>query len=444
MSRLLKIACFTALSVWVSNTAGAQQTDDKIAAIAGQWDLPGTRTSIEIRSDGTVQHWSLGSGFIQHELANIFLVTFSQHENLKCHYEIKRYSPTELSMIVSTRPAPQDCELGVLRRAPKDDGDSNRSDEIFTNTEDSGAGSHQTAGGKTTADCDKCPELVTIPAGTFLMGSPDDEAGRTADEGPQRRVVFKHPIEVGRYAVTLDEFRAFMTSTGYRTSDKCGAAADWDAASVGSYEAPPGFAAGFVQNGRNPVVCVSWQDAKAYVAWLAEKTKKPYRLLTEAEREYVARAGTSTPYWWGAGIAPSQALYDSRPRSQTMPATPTAESKAKQAEKTSQSVRAEATDVAPPGRTANVDAYRPNDWGLYQVHGNVAEWTEDCWTDSIASSSDSGAAVKLQDCEKHVIKGGGWSDWPEALRSAARQFAPTDGRYNHIGFRVARDGVDKD
>ena len=161
-------------------------------------------------------------------------------------------------------------------------------------------------------DCESCPELVVAPEGSFLMGSPPYEEGRGRDngEGPQRRVVVRRPFAVGRFAITVDEFKEFVDATAYRTGDFCAAGNEFIARSAGSFEAPPGFAPGFVQTGRHPAVCVSWQDAKAFVAWLSKKTKRNYRLLTEAEREYVTRAGASTAYWWGEGITPSQALYD--------------------------------------------------------------------------------------------------------------------------------------
>ncbi len=153
--------------------------------------------------------------------------------------------------------------------------------------------------GQVFRDCENCPELVVVPQGSFLMGSPPHEEGRGRGdgEGPQQRVTIGHAFAVGRFAITVDEFKEFVSETGYRTGDLCAAGAEFIAQSAGSFDAPPGFA----QTGRHPVVCVSWLDAKAFVAWLSMKTKKTYRLLTEAEREYVTRAGASTAYWWGDG-----------------------------------------------------------------------------------------------------------------------------------------------
>ena len=272
-------------------------------------------------------------------------------------------------------------------------------------------------------DCESCPELVAVPEGSFFMGSRPHEEGRGHDngEGPQRRVTVEHSFAVGRFAITVDEFKAFVDDTGYRTGDLCAAGNEYIARSAGSFEAPPGFAAGFVQSGRHPVVCVNWLDAKAFVAWLSHKTKRNYRLLTEAEREYVTRAGTSTEYWWGDEITPAQALYDASPAPTQKPEI------------------SAAVNVPSSGSTTRVDQFQPNAWGLFQVHGNVAEWVEDCWTATIAEASSSPAAAVSANCKDHVLRGGAWSYPKTALRVAFREHAPADGRYNHVGFRVARD-----
>ena len=275
-------------------------------------------------------------------------------------------------------------------------------------------------------DCESCPELVAVPEGSFLMGPPPDEEGRSHGEGLQRRVTIGHSFAVGRFAITVDEFKEFVSDTGFRTGDFCAAGDEYVARSAGSFESPPGFAAGFVQDGRHPVVCVNWLDAKAFLVWLSSKTKRNYRLLTEAEREYVTRAGTSTAYWWGDEITPAQALYDA---SSAAPQKP--------------EIRA-AVNVPSSGGTTRVDEYQPNPWGLFQVHGNVAEWVEDCWAPATARATVSPATVILPNCKDHVLRGGAWSYPKTALRAAFREHAPADGRYNHVGFRVARDLDEQD
>jgi formylglycine-generating enzyme required for sulfatase activity len=176
--------------------------------------------------------------------------------------------------------------------------------------------------------------------------------------------------------------------------------------------------------GRRPVIFVNWDDAKAYVAWLSRKTGKPYRLLSEAEREFMTRAGTTTPFWWGSQIATNLANYNG-----------------------------EAYQHGPKGEdremTMPVDSFFPNPWGLYQVHGNVNEWVEDCWNDTYEGAPSDGSAWTTADCHFRVVRGGSWLDAPRGLRSAFRQkgisvdvhVTATNGRFNELrqmGFRVGR------
>jgi formylglycine-generating enzyme required for sulfatase activity len=164
-----------------------------------------------------------------------------------------------------------------------------------------------------------------------------------------------------------------------------------------------------------PVILVSWDDARAYAAWLSHKTGKPYRLLSEAEREYVTRAGTTTPYWWGSSISRDQANYDSDTWD-------------------GNSVTRYLKEPVP------VDFFAPNPWGLYQVHGNVYEWVEDCYHDRYAGAPSDGSAWTAGDCFDRVLRGGGWSSEPSYLRSAARfeyPFVP-EIHPDDAGFRVAR------
>jgi formylglycine-generating enzyme required for sulfatase activity len=150
------------------------------------------------------------------------------------------------------------------------------------------------------------------------------------------------------------------------------------------------------------------------VAWLSRKTGKAYRLLSEAEREYVTRAGTTTPFWWGRSISTSQANYDG---SATFGG----------------SVKGEFRQ-----RTLPVDSFQPNPWGLYQVHGNVWNWVEDCWNDSYQGAPSDGSAWTSGDCKTRGIRGGSWTIDPQFLRSADRSWLPTEYRVNDLGFRVGR------
>jgi formylglycine-generating enzyme required for sulfatase activity len=164
---------------------------------------------------------------------------------------------------------------------------------------------------------------------------------------------------------------------------------------------------------------VSWSDAVAYTEWLSAQTGKAYRLLTEAEREYIARAGSGTPYWWGATVNYKLANYDTR-RDAVRPGP-------------------ELPPGCPREGTSPVGCFAPNPWGFFEVHGNVAEWTQDCWNRDYKGAPIDGSAALAGDCSRRVLRGGGWNYWPEDIRAAYREAAPAEHRYFHVGFRVARD-----
>jgi formylglycine-generating enzyme required for sulfatase activity len=242
-------------------------------------------------------------------------------------------------------------------------------------------------------ECDNCPEMVVAPAGTFVMGSP---TSRTYDPNieAQVRVTIAQPFAVGRFAVTFAEWDACVADggcKGYRPDD-------------------------FLGRDRRPVINVNWDHAKLYIDWLNAKTGKTYRLLSEAEREYVTRAGTTTPFWWGAAITPKQANYDV-----SASAEPYIGARGEYLQ-----------------QTVPVDSFQPNPWGLYQVHGNVWEWTEDCWNDSNQGNPGNGSARTTGDCGRRVVRGGSWLNDPQDLRSAYRRWFTTDFRDVNLGFRLAR------
>jgi formylglycine-generating enzyme required for sulfatase activity len=197
---------------------------------------------------------------------------------------------------------------------------------------------------------------------------------------------------VGKYAVTFDDWDVCVRDGGcaYNPGDE-----GWG-------------------RGRRPVINVSWNDAQEYIQWLSAKTGKTYRLLSEAEWEYAARAGSSTSFHTGANINPTQANYD-----------------------TSKSFAGSAT--APHKRqTAPVGSYQPNQFGLYDVHGNVWEWTEDCWNGNCNGAPTQGEAWTSGDCGRRVLRGGSWYVDPQVLRSASRDRSTVEDRNYVIGFRVAR------
>jgi formylglycine-generating enzyme required for sulfatase activity len=275
--------------------------------------------------------------------------------------------------------------------------------------------------GRIFRDCPRCPEMVEIEPGSFLMGSPLEEAGRYYDEAPRHLVTIAQPFAVGRFAVTFDEWDACAaagTPSGQQAQSSAPQTQNGLEQQPSSSRAPSqtsGLRGVCRQRpsdegwgrGRRPVVNVSWDDAKEYVAWLSSTTGKSYRLLTEAEREYAARVGTTTAYPWGDAIGKGNA-------------------------------NCVGCGTEYDKQTAPVGSFAPNAFGLYDMSGNVWEWTEDCWHDSYVGAPADGSAWATGDCSSPVLRGGSWSDIPRILRSASRNRNPPVFRYDDVGFRVAR------
>jgi formylglycine-generating enzyme required for sulfatase activity len=269
--------------------------------------------------------------------------------------------------------------------------------------------------------CDVCPEMVELPEGYFQMGSPPNDAHRHPNETPQRTVRFAAPFAIGKFEVTIEQFAAFVDASGYRPPDRCMMyAMDLDQwlAKAGSFREPS-----YPVTGAHPASCVSWNDAKAYVAWLGAKTGKPYRLASEAEWEYAARAGTTTPYSFGDDHQPSPCLY------------------AKLADASTRfSWRLTTCNSHAGHGAAPVGRHRPNAWGLHDMHGNVWEWVEDCWHPSYVDAPVDGSAWlagQQGDCARRVVRGGSWRNTLPAIRSAQRLHFPTASVTDVRGFRVA-------
>jgi formylglycine-generating enzyme required for sulfatase activity len=280
-------------------------------------------------------------------------------------------------------------------------------------------------------DCADCPRMVVIAAGEFAMGSPATEAGRGVDEGPQRQVSFAQPFALGRSEVTVAEFRRFADETGYRTDAErdtraqgCSGFiyAEPTAASPGARAFTSWRSPGLTQAESHPVLCVSWNDARAYAQWLSSKAGKRYRLPSEAEWEYAARAGSVSARHWGDD--PDQACRFANVADQSRFQT------------LGFGQRHECTDghyfTAPAG------GYTPNRFGLHDMLGNVWEWAEDCWNASYAAAPADGSAWLAGDCAQRVIRGGSWSSVPRFVRSATRYRNTADHRDNLTGFRLAR------
>ena len=235
-------------------------------------------------------------------------------------------------------------------------------------------------------DCPECPEMVVIPEGSFMMGSPQDEEGRNDSEGPVHRVLIEDRLAVGRYEVTFAQWNACHQDNGctHFPSDE-----------------------GWGRRNR-PVINVSWEDAKAYVGWLSRKTGKTYRLLSESEWEYAARAGTETPFHYGRTLSTTRANYNGK------------------------ITYGSGNKGISRGKTVPVGSFPPNGFGLHDMHGNVAEWVENCWREYYWVAPSDG------NCARRVLRGGSWRNKPSALRSAFRTWNPSGFRSSLYGFRVAR------
>ncbi|MGD9804482.1 MAG: formylglycine-generating enzyme family protein [Hyphomicrobiaceae bacterium] len=244
-------------------------------------------------------------------------------------------------------------------------------------------------------DCSSCPLMMPVPAGSFMMGSPDTEPLRVSDEGPQRQVSIP-AFAISKYEVTFSEWDACVAKGGcsHKPSDE-----------------------GWGRN-KNPVLGISYDDAQQFVAWLASTTGKPYRLPTEAEWEYAARGVTnanepSQPFSTGQTITYKQANFD-------------------------------ANFVYGPGRmgiyrqkTMSVGSLSRNAFGLHDMHGNVWEWVADCYRPTYQNAPVDGSAVTLPNCRFRVLRGGAWNYYPWMLRSAYRYATPGGVRLNNAGLRVA-------
>ena len=239
-------------------------------------------------------------------------------------------------------------------------------------------------------ECDACPEMVVVPKGSFIMGTPITEVDRSKGEDPLHRVTFARPFAVGRFTISFDEWDACLADGGCggnKGDDKFG-------------------------RGRMPAQGINFEAAKSYLAWLSRKVGRTYRLPSESEREYFTRAGTATPFWFGNTISAQNANY--------VASTPYA--------------------GGPRGVDSKgpvvVDSYAPNPFGLYQVHGNVWEWTEDCYNKRYTQDTPADGSPWLEgDCTKRMVRGGPWNWSANMLRSGYRYGVYAGSGY---GFRIVR------
>jgi formylglycine-generating enzyme required for sulfatase activity len=251
-----------------------------------------------------------------------------------------------------------------------------------------------------------CPRMVVIPAGSFIMGAGPGEAPNDLfSEGPQHRVRVRR-FALGKFDVTRGEWAAFVDATHRPTRMGCSwtpRVPDGKVDSTASWRDP-----GFAQDDRHPVVCVTWYDAQDYVQWLSRRTGHRYRIPSEAEWEYAARAGTRSAYWWGNEIGREHAA-------------------------------CRGCGEVPADRTMPAGSFPANPFGLFDTAGNAAEWVEDCWNDSYHGAPADGSAWTRAQCQERVLRGGSYGNDPRYLRSAARFKYDADVRYIAHGFRVVRE-----
>jgi formylglycine-generating enzyme required for sulfatase activity len=236
-------------------------------------------------------------------------------------------------------------------------------------------------------ECADCPELVVVPGGEYMMGSLEDEKDRDVDEDPRHKVTITTAFAVSRFEATFKEWDACVLLGGcvHSASDQ-----GWG-------------------RGTRPVINVSFDDAQKYVAWLSRRTGKPYRLLSEAEYEYAARAGSEKSYSWGDAIGRDKANCDG------------------------------CGSQWDRKKTAPVGSFAANAFGLSDMQGNVFEWVLDCVHENYNGAPTNGLAwTATGDCGRRVVRGGSWLSVPRRLRSASRVRRPTDDRLSYLGFRVGR------
>ncbi len=277
-------------------------------------------------------------------------------------------------------------------------------------------------------DAKLAPAMVAIRPDQFSMGSPENEKDRQPDEGPQHLVTIPNPFAISRCEITVGQFKQFVQDANYQTiAEKNGKGCIvWNTKKRQAEQLPehnwknPGF----TQTDAHPVVCVSWDDAQAYVKWLSLRTGAVYRLPTEAEWEYVARAGTKTARYYQDG---KQCDYGNG-----------LAQKAKSIADAGWTLE-ECSD----GRiyTAPVASFGENQFGLFDMLGNVLEWTEDCWHGNYQNAPADGSAWKEAsggDCGRRVVRGGSWLNDPQNLRSADRLGYGSGVVGSYLGFRIAR------
>jgi formylglycine-generating enzyme required for sulfatase activity len=284
-----------------------------------------------------------------------------------------------------------------------------------------------------------CPEMVMIPAGSFMMGSTKAERDRYVKEGgspksadrelPRHRVALNYKLAVGKFPVTRGEFSAFIEESGYRPNEEICTTVEkiadskeyiFDPHHNRSWNNP-----GILQDDSHPVACVNWDDITAYIKWLSKKTGENYRLLSEAEWEYAARAGTNTYRYWGDDKNNVRGCDYANVQDKTP--YPSGKKRVE---------HFQCSDGY--FGTSPVGSYKPNAFGLYDMAGNLWEWMADCFTDNHTGAPADGSARTVESCEEYILRGGSWISRPWYIHAAARNGTPHLERNVDTGFRIAR------
>lgn len=272
---------------------------------------------------------------------------------------------------------------------------------------------------QTIRDCADCPELAILQPGSFTRGAAENDPAADESEFPQHEVIIDKLFAIAVTHVTVGEYAAFVAATGYEPETGCYTLTDdgWQMDENANWRAP-----GFLQDASHPAVCISWHDAVAYTSWMANRSGQPYRLPSEAEWEYAARAGTESTNFWGEDdrdVCTYANVNDLTAKNKV----------AKVAEPCSDGFM----------YTSPVGSFRPNPFGIYDTVGNAWVWLADCRRGDYRLAPRDGSPNADANCALRVLRGGSWTDTPGPVRIGAREGRPPDERLAIAGFRVARD-----
>jgi formylglycine-generating enzyme required for sulfatase activity/predicted Ser/Thr protein kinase len=272
--------------------------------------------------------------------------------------------------------------------------------------------------GEVFRDCPTCPLMKALPPGVFAQGAADSQADATSIEKPQHAVKINYPLGVGVYEITVAEFREFANATNHKSAGCQLYNGTWQASSELNWNN-----VGYIQTATHPVACVSWRDAREYAAWISHKTGQRYRLPSDSEWEYAARAGSAAPRPWNTNVqaACTEANVADQTAAQQYPGW----------------------KVHPCSDgyiySSPVGSFQPNEFGLYDMLGNVFEWVEDCWHPDYHGAPGNGSAWLDGDCSQRDMRGGSWFTAPSLVSASARNRFEDTYRSNSVGFRLVRE-----